>query len=257
VTTRGGRLNVMLAAFYIAWMCQSFFLQHLFDYVYAPGIILAIAVLATLPLSAPARLYWRSAVAAFLVLATCTSPVVRADRLEMWSTCLTQGSTPQVRNRLALLDWPDWEAMSEVEKFLRDQQVRHGEVTCYNNDLIYIYWNLNLKPSTRFVYAEALMMFFPDERERILNAIQKSPQRFIISDLHSVDGLSEEDIAAISPGQPDLPPAFPVRVRKIFPFNHPVVFRSGSIVVHDARPIPTMPAPQSTAESADLRNPSL
>src|SRR5207302_6962658 len=57
--SREARLSPLLAGFYLAWLFQAAFFQHLFDYVHVAPILLGLTVLADAAFSrvaAPARL---------------------------------------------------------------------------------------------------------------------------------------------------------------------------------------------------------
>lgn len=248
-------LSAMLGVVYLAWLAQSLFLQHLFDYIHAPGVLLAVAVL-TQGLSfraasalehreanAPNRMWavrWQWGAVGFLILAFLVSPAIRAERLGAWWACWTEGSTPEVRNRLAFFSYPHWGDLHDAANYLRQQSLQDGEVTCYNNNLVYLYEELNLRPSTRFVYLEALLIFFPERREEILSALAASRQRFLVTDLTAA-GLRGDALRAGTQGENgSLPPAFPEAARRQFPWAYPVAYRAGSIVVHR---IPSRPQP--------------
>ena len=226
------RSRALFAAFYLAWLAQSFLLQLLYDYVHAPGVLLAIAMLAGSP--PVKRMAWRRiAIAGFLTIAFFASPVIHSDRLSCWWECVTQGSTPAVRDQLKLLPTPKWQDMQRVAEYLREQGVRDGEVTCYNNCLVHLYLDLGLRPPTRFVFLEQLFFLFPDQVPTFLDAFSESPRRYVVTDLVA-SGLSPEDKFEVgSAGPLSLPPDFPRDLKKDFPWSYPIVFRSGSILVHD------------------------
>ncbi len=242
--------QTLLSVFYLAWLAQSLFLQHLFDYVHAPGILLAVTVLchglsssrAASGLAEPATAdlhntlsrapVWRFAAIGFLTLAFLASPVLHADRLSAWPACWTHGSTPEVRNRLAFFKYPDWEDLHDAANYLRQQEPRDGEVTCFNNNLVYLYEELNLRPSTRFVYLEALLIFFPERQAEIRAALDASRQQFLVTDLTAA-GVRGADVRLGAQGENgSLPPAFPPALQRHFPWSYPVAYRAGSIIVH-------------------------
>jgi len=233
---RDARFSLALfAAFYLAWLVQSFFLQHLFDYVHAPGILLAVMLLSAIPWSpAPSRAC-RLAATGVLAVAVLVSPALHGDRLSLWARCWTEGSTPEIRNRLAHIQYPNWEDLDRAAKFLRSQNLRDGELTCFHNDLVYLYNELNLRPSTRFVYVEALLVFFPERRGEIRAALASSRQRFLVTDMATA-GLTQEELQAGSQGEnAHLPPAFPEELKGRFPWSYPIAFRAGSIIIQ--RPV--------------------
>ncbi len=258
--------------FYLAWLAQSYFLQHLFDYVHAPGVLLAVAVLAagacgrvrrggaasesgegagqplppdgSVAVTAAAssrgvgQIAWRFAVAGFLALALFASPVVRSDRLSCWWACVTRGSTAEVRDRLRVLQLPHWQDLERVADYLRTQRLQDGELTCYSSSLIHLYERVGLGPSTRYAYFETYAVLFADRHRQLLDALASSRQRYVASDLIA-SGMSTASIQRLCPEGPlDRPPQFPPEFRTIFPWSQPVVFRAGPYLIHRvARPL--------------------
>jgi hypothetical protein len=224
--------RAMFSLFYLGWLVQAFFFQHLFDYVHTPGVLLAVAVLASALASPNPQPALRYAVAGFLGLAVFVSPLLRSDRLSIWSRCWSEGSTPEIRNTLALLPYPDWQDLDRAAAFLHSLNLSDGELTCYHNDLVYLYDEVGLKPSTRYVYLEVLFIFFPERRSEFRSALAASRHKYVVTDLHAVELTREEIEQGSQDDNPALPPAFPKELRSRFPWSYPVAFRSGSIVVH-------------------------
>ncbi len=223
---------LLFAAFYLAWLVQAFFLQHLFDYVHAPVIVIAIALLAGTQVPHAYVRRWRFAAAIFLGLALLVSPVLKGERLALWMRCWTEGSSPEIRNGLAHAWHPNWEDMHHVTEYLRQQNLKDGELTCYNNDLVYLYNDLGLTPSTRYVYLETLFVFFPDRMSEMRRAVAQSRHKFVVSDMTAV-GVPYA-IAQRGPNgwKTELPETFPPELRGRFPWSYPIVFRSGNMLVH-------------------------
>ena len=122
----------LLAGFYLAWTAQAFLLQHLFDYVHVPPILLGLTVVAGAGLTADgARL--RRALLAFLVLcAVARFPLLTAERLDAWSQCFRSDAPAELRDRLTLDHKVDWGDLGRVQKFLAEAGVREGELTCFS-----------------------------------------------------------------------------------------------------------------------------
>ncbi len=77
-------------------------------------------------------------------------------------------------------------------------------------------------------------LFFTKHREEILAEVNASRQRFIVSDLVWT-GLTSEEAEETNPADPlALPREFPDKFTLTYPWNEPVVFRSGRYVVHRA-----------------------
>ncbi len=252
----------LLSVFYLAWLLQSHWLQHLFDYVHAPGLLLAVVVLGTWAeetvvtgkdkgrvgdsagksaagAQEPRGFGWRAlrlAFAAFAVLVLLTSPVIDSKRLSCWWKCVAEGSTSEVRDRLKFFSVPNWTDLDRVAQYLRAQDVRDGELTCYHNSLVHLYGILGFNASTRYVYLEQVVAYFPSRRQQFLRALSDSRQRFVVTDLIA-SGLSPSGIARLGPvGALAHPPRFPARLRDVYPWSQPAVFRAGPYLVHRVEP---------------------
>ena len=225
----------LLAAFYLAWTAQAFCLQHLFDYVHAPALLIALLFLSSRLSAAMAekpRIGWKLAACGFLLLAVIVSPVLRSERLQVWSQCVTGSNSPRLQDRLAHFQNPSREDLARVAEFLERHHVRGTDVCCYNSDLVSLYQQLHLQPPTRFVYLHELLVFFPDRRSEIQTALAVSDQRFIVTDLASC-GMPRHLAVEIGPDGPLAPPPAYSRFQTDdYPWSHPVVFRSGTYLVH-------------------------
>ncbi len=239
-SSMGARCRLVLfAAFYLGWLLQACCLQHPFDYIQAPAIVLAISLLIGAAVAAHRadphrnRLPLLAATAAFVVLALLASPVWQPARLGCWWNCVTQGSTPAVRDRLGRFRSPEyWRQLDEIVKYLRNRHVSDGQVTCLNVNLVDVYSQLELRPSTRYVFLEELMDLFPTRHALIEQTLADSRQRYVVTDLLAA-GLSLEEATAVGPDGPAAPPpAFPRNLDGQYPWSHRVVFRSGRFMVH-------------------------
>jgi len=255
-----------LSVFYLAWLVQSYWLQHLFDYVHAPAVLLAIDVLGAArvrssldvaavdgghpapddyssglpttnaPLSRWGKSWRRLALAGFIASVLLSTPVIRLGRLSCWSQCVSQGSTAEVRDRLKYFSVPNWRELTRVAEYLRCQRVNDRDVTCYNSSAVHLYGILGLRPSTRFVYLEQLAAYFPERQSLFLRALSDSPQRYVVTDLIA-SGLSPEGIARLCPeGELVRPPRFPSRLQHVYPWSQPAAFRAGPYLVHRVQP---------------------
>lgn len=224
-----------LSAIYLATMAHVFLLQHLFDYVHAPAVILAIAVVGIWLAQPNHSSYWRLAVLAFGLLASTSSPIFNQNRLRLWSACVTLPSTPKLQDRLALLANPYRSHIERVADFLQRQSAHDGDVCVYNSDLVGLYQSqrLKLRPPTRYVYLFELLTYFPEKRKAIISSVVNSTHRFIVTDLASC-GMPLSQAMAIGPEGPTAPPpAYHTVSRQNYPWSHPVVFRSGTYLVHE------------------------
>lgn len=239
----------LLSALYLAWLLQVVLLQHPFDYVHFPPLLLGLSLLVyTFHCTRRARLTRWLLTGSFLVMALIYSPVTKPAYLRLWSACLEQGSTGAIRNQLARIPYPDWEDMEHVAEFLKSQQTQDREVTCFSNDMVHLYLSLDLEPSTRFVYTQSYIEFYPSRRPLIFKALRESPQRFVLSNLMA-GGLLVSQAKEIGPEGPNAyPPDFPEHLKAKFPFSLPIAFRSGSLVVHHYQ---EQSATDSPTESTD------
>jgi hypothetical protein len=184
-------------------------------------------------------------------VALACSPVLARNRLATWPLCVTQGSTPAVRDRLKVLQTPDWQDLHRVAAYLRSLNLRDGELVCFQNSLVHLYLELGLRPATRYVFLEICTVFFADRREVLREALSASRQKYVVTDLMA-GGLSREDMdrlpsgertfalvvgRALLPvtepqtGQSARPTSAPSG-RDVYPWSQPVVFRAGRYAVH-------------------------
>jgi hypothetical protein len=124
--------------------------------------------------------------------------------------------------------------MNRVADFLREQQVKDGEVTCFSASTTHLYNMLGLRPSTQFLYPSVYLGDFPAHRGVIRDAIRGSRHRFIVTDMRELD-LDPEQAAAEVPGRPlAMPPDLKAEWVNTYPFSEPVVFRAKNYYVHRA-----------------------
>lgn len=239
IVSKGGRAGDrtthlwLPAVLYLSWCAQVVLLQHPYDYVHLPPILLGI-VLLVLWLALDWRQHpgRRQLAYAALCVAVMFSPVKDSHRVRLWTASLRSGSTSELRNKLAQIPYPDWEDLERVGELLADQEVRDGEVTCWSNDLVHLYRDLDREPSTRFVFADTHLSYFPSRRREIQKALAASQQRYVLTNLMA-GGLIVDQAKAIGPeGLLGFPPGFPEKLRREFPWDLPIAFRAGSLVVH-------------------------
>jgi len=227
---------VLAVAFYGGWLVQAVALQHLFDYVHAPGVLLAIltcvAVAGVRPRAGSgARVGW----VAFVVLALLCSPAVRWSRLSCWAQCLRHGSSAEIRDRLRLLQVPQWRDLERIAAFLRERKVRDGEVCCFPNSTVHLYELLGIRPPTRYVYLENTLVFFPERSEVLRAALAAAAPKYAVTDLVAAgvppDALPRVRPGTVLAGEPNVG----TRPSRIFPWSSPIAFRAGRYAVHRIR----------------------
>jgi hypothetical protein len=225
------RRQALLAALYLGWVLQSMFLQHGFEYVHAPAVLLAVTLVAGWD-----RPKWKVLwvpVAVCLLGAAALHPLLRPDRLRWWQRCWQEGSTTEMKDRLRLTQVANWGDLRRIAAFLHGEGVQDGEVTCCGWCTPSLYLDLNLSPSTRFPFLDVAIDVFPRHRETIRQALATSRQRFAVTDLTSESLMTVAEAEAVPSGNPlSLPPRFPRRLRQVFPWNEDIVFRAGRYTVH-------------------------
>ena len=210
----------LLATLYLAWCLQVVLLQHPYDYIHLPPLLLGIAFL-TLWYHCidHISLFHKLLGYGFVSLALNWSPVTKPAHLCLWADCLKQGSSTEIRNKLARIPYPDWQDLERVGEFLKQQQVGDYEVTCYSNDLVHLYRDLKLEPSTRYVYLNTHAIYFPSKRPLIKQALQKSPQRFVLTNLMAAGLLVNQAKESGRTGINSYPPHFPEAVANTVPLE--------------------------------------
>ncbi len=237
--TAAGVTRAALAATYLATLAHVFLLQHLFDYVHAPAVLLAIVVVGTWLAQPQRSRSWRFAIVAFGLLVASQSPLLKLQRVRLWWACVTQLSDAgalnkaKLQDKLALLPNLHRMHLERVAEFLSQQKPDRNDVNMLNSDLVSLYSRLDLRPPTRFVYLWELLLYFPQQRDEIMAALESSGHRFVVSDLVSC-GMAPADAWEIGPNGPHAPPPkFQAGRRGKYPWSHPVVFRSGPYLVHE------------------------
>ncbi len=237
-TADSGRLQRTLAALYLAWTAQAFLLQQWHAYVHVPGLLLGIACVAAEPLLQRAVL-WRPAALAFVAAACWYAPPVRASQLAVWPECLGQTVTASTRDRLrGPLDpvYPAGPTTVDLERvvgFLNRQDLGDREFLSYGFATAVLYERLDVRPASRFVTPRFHAIYFPTRRGEVLESIERSPVRFVVTDL-VVEGQEEAGADELC-----------VRPEAGFPWGHPVVFRAGRYRVHAIeRPLGVFVSPE-------------
>jgi hypothetical protein len=226
----------LLAAFYLGWLLQAVCLQHPFDYVHVPPVLLGLTVLACSFVAAGpvlvGRLGW-----AFLALCVLFGygPLLHT-RLALWPRWVrevtsSEGVTADLRDRLRLLSKVSWTDLRRVRDYLGEQGVRDGEVTCFSMPTTPLYLDLDVRPSTRYFFLQNCVTLFRQRRERIKGELAGSRQRFVVCDLLWYGmNVTEEDVRAADEGKAlNLPTCWHTPC----PWSERIVFRSGRYVVLD------------------------
>ena len=174
---------VLPSAMYLAWLAQAMLLQHLFDYVHVPPVLLGLALVAAFAFGDDHPALRRPVLSLLLAGVVLSQLPLAAVRIPALKQCLTEGSTPRVRDRVGLLNRLDWPALDEVAGYLREQRAADGEVCCLSLPLISLYNDLDLQPSTKFLFLESCLYVHMSRRELIVDALAKSKQKYLVCDL--------------------------------------------------------------------------
>ena len=226
--------SAVLASVYLVWMVHSFLLQHLFDYVHAPGIVLAILVSANAIARGRSRTGLQLVVMLFGVAVVAASPILKLRTLPIWKECVSGDTTPPLQDKLTHFDNPRRTDLAEIVTFLKQQQVSGHDVLIFNSDGVSLYRRLNLKPPSRYAYFFETLIFFPDKRNEVILEAMRNKPRFIVLDLVSCLEMSGDAAHAVGPaGKHAAPPGY--KPRPSFPWKYPVAFRAGSWLVLDVR----------------------
>ncbi len=172
--------GLLLSALYLGWFFQAVVLQHLFDYVHVPAVLLGLAVVcrrAATPGPAPAALV--------SLLALCVAlrlPGPTLQRLALWDRCMREGSSVELRDRLSLLPRTSWADLDRVQAFLAGRGLSDGELTCWNMRTLPLYLDLGLKPSTRHFLPANEWAIFRRQRGTIGADLAASRQCYFVCD---------------------------------------------------------------------------
>jgi hypothetical protein len=248
--------RAFLAAFYLGWLAQGIFLQKGFDYVQIPLLLLAMAMVATHRWAFGfAYLIWFATLAAILncpALAPVARtiepwlPEVRAIQdpltdlhiMKYWSRCWREGGSAELRDKLGHFTdihcGTNWEDLEGVAKYLKtlNPPLGPGELNCWHDSTHPLYLMLDLDPATRYMhYGTAFGI--RKQAGIIAEEVAGSRQKYVVSDLLRMTWSYQEAYAPGANGDPhQLPRWFPASQRAVFPWNQPIVFRSGRYVVH-------------------------
>jgi len=223
----------ILSAAYLAWIAQSVLTQHLFDYVHLPAILLAVFVIAmTVDFTSTG---WKWGLRVFAVVALLSTSQFQMKRLALWRQCVTGPNSAQLQDELMIFENPVRTDMEEIKSFL-SKELRDGETfIVFNSDMVSMYWDLDQRAPTRFVYAYELLEYFPERKEHIQRDLLAKSPRFMVTDLVSC-GMPVRLAEEIGRDGAQAPPPAYKRIRlETFPWNYPVVFREGRYLVHDLK----------------------
>jgi hypothetical protein len=217
--------QTLLAGLYLGWLFQAVCLQHLFDYVQTPPVLLGLTVVAGQYAISRSPLTRRLVPAMLLVFVLARFPAICMDRLTVWIRCCREGSNAALRDRLTLLPKVSWSDLERVKSFLRGQGVRDGELSCTHLGTLSLYQELGVNPATRCAFLQSPLISFKNHQDTLFAEVAASRQRFLVCDAEGfgMDKLREvlhwDDDPDYSP-----PPS-------LYPWSDQIVFRSGRYLV--------------------------
>jgi hypothetical protein len=238
----GKRLaQALLAVLYLSWIGQVLLFQGWYPYHWTPSVLLGLALLATW-LRMPAEPQWRFVLGFHLLLfaglALFMHPVLRPQRLATWWTCLTQGSSNELRDQLALTPqqgvWGgaiNWEDLQRIADFLRDHELSQDSLLCLHESTMPLYLELDRIPPMRYLFFGQAIGVYRAHSARMLEELSASQARYIVSDL-ALSGCWPPQAANDGVSETQLSPHFSKPLSETFPWSEPIVFRSGRYAVH-------------------------
>lgn len=258
-------LQALLAGLYLGWLAQSIWPQNLLEYIMVPPILLGLAVVASVepPLRdrflrritganlgwawlprrrldargiRADRRAWLCVFAGFAAMAAGHHPTFFPQRLMLWPRCWHEPTNGELLDSLSLTDSTDWKDLYKVRDFLRRHGAASGTVTTYGLGTQVLCLQLNLEPTSRWVYVDQMLACFIRHRQQILQDVMSSRQRFIVTDLRAVGFTRDRAADAQLLGPRDLHLVMPDELRTQFPWSEPVVLRAGLYSVHEIRP---------------------
>jgi hypothetical protein len=237
-----GRL--LFSGLLLAWLAQALFWQIPHDYVVSATVLPAIGTLASLTALGALRPWTWIGWAAFLLVAFVAHPLLDADRLALWARCWSEGSTPEIRDRLVIPlrpsnpARPDFAQLAHVEAFLRDRGVGDGDLFCWNESPLSLHVSLAVLPPAGFETMGAALRHFPERVPELRARVEALRPRYVVVDLAEA-GLPSDEIREFPPGNAVvLPRSLPRALFRFYPWRHRAVFRSGRYVVYETSGAP-------------------
>jgi hypothetical protein len=271
--------GALLGGLYLGWLLQANFLQFQFDYHVAPTVLLALGLLAGFRWRLFCFPFGWFLMAGLLIFVGLMHPLLKKDRVVLWTRCLQEGSTPTLKDKLGLdgsyfqvwpspdspkIRWvkeklgldlrnylgegqgkdqslPNWSALYRVEQFLRSKNIRNGDLTCYSYQTMYLYWALDVDPSTRYPFLGVVAYLQPGKQDLLIDELNSGHQRYVVTDLHEL--WNESDIPEDNPEKPQkLLEDYSPFIISAFPWAEPIIFRAGPYLVHEVSgPVKKLP----------------
>jgi hypothetical protein len=266
-----GHVRAVLGALYLAWLLQSFLLQRQFPYVHVPGTLIAFALFAAhrwavVPfgiafLAVSSGIAWNfqgtpagnsrvdriERAFPWLWLAVPRHSLSVPERLELWPDCWRALDAAESRRRQdRLANYPDFfssigvDEAHEVAVWLRDRGATAADVIAWHSSPHAVYLDLPGTPAFRFMHADTPLIRRATYEYMRAELIAAAPRtQYVVSDLcRTFVGAPPERVDDWQARSIVLPPG----ADRLFPYDQPVVFRSGGgrgrYVVHErTRPV--------------------
>jgi len=238
------RRRAVLAAVYLAWLASALLLQRPFHYIHVPETLLMLAVFAANRWPVPGALVLLPLLAGAVVALGGPTfahlpphPALDGKRARLWPRCFVTAERREVSSAAALyaqhFGGSDPAELGPVADYLREQNVRDGELIAWHDSPHALYLDLGVRPRFRFMHVGTAAGLGAWQERAVFDALRAAlpSARFAVSDLHRVtaryDALNDLDADG-------LPKALPAWQRREFPFDQEVVFRSprGRYLVH-------------------------
>ncbi len=233
--------GLLLGVLYFAWLLQASLIQLSHEYVLAVTPLMAIPLLCCWDRIAVPSLLLRWAMVGFFAWALAVHPLAKPRALATWPLCFMQGSSPLVKDRLStdaarhVMGEAHWQDLDKVAEFLRSRGVGDGDVTVWDDSSQWLYTDLKISPSNRFIHTAVWLTFFPSRRGEIIQEIQASGARYVVTDVQMAGYSARVAREDYQRDEPTLPTGMPSQL-DTFPWNQPVVFRAGRYLVHEIQP---------------------
>ena len=246
---RFGRL--ILAALYVGWSGQALVLQKDLHYAHVSEVFFLLALLSThrwapgalmatwLTITsvivgtglAPAQNPHPALMQAHQPLAWIIQhPALDMTRLKQWPACWRKHLSPrdyfhrrmtlaQVRNFAPSTNWTEiYEIVQELER-----RGATDDVICWHDSPHVVYAMAHFPPAYRFQHVSNMIQIGPAQEARMWAELQAATHaRYVVSDL---EGVFCDERNQFGPDR--LPPKMPASYRNYFPYDQPVIFRSG------------------------------
>jgi hypothetical protein len=226
--------RALFAAFYLGWLYQAIFIQFGPGYHLLAPLLFALVLLCETVLLQPRPFLRLLAPAAVLLMVLPYSILFDVSRLALWTRCLREGSTPQMKDRLTRSPHParpGWVELTRVADHLRELDIQDGELTCYGSFPGHLHLLLDRKPSTRFFFLPLQLRQYPHRHDDFYRELTSSPQRYVVSDVRE-GGLETFLVQDTETGTWCFSDKAPPWQAQTFPWSEPIVFRAGPYLLH-------------------------